>query len=340
MSLDNSHQFPVLVGDIGGTNARFQIVEHSDSAPILFDIAKTADFATIEDAILATVLAKTELCPATAILAAAGPISSNGLDLTNCHWNIQPSRFLAAGISKSLILMNDFEAQALSLPFLADEDCHSLGGAHAVANPATTKVVLGPGTGLGVGILVHSQGKWIPVAGEGGHVDIGPRNDREILIWSYLETVENRVSAEQILCGDGLLNLYHACCLAREEPAPLDTPAEISAAALNTSSEPAVEALAIFCSCLGRIAGDLALTTTAHGGVYIAGGIGQKILPFLEKSAFRASFEDKAPHRSLLENMQTLVVTHPLPALVGLVSYAKRPHVFSVDIIHRNWQRD
>ena len=331
--------FPVLIGDIGGTNARFQIIESADAAPIAFQPVRTADFETMEQAIQQSVLAQTQVGPRCALIAAAGPITDKGLDLTNCHWNIIPNQLLALASIDQLVLMNDFEAQALALPCLTTEDGASLGDGKAQPRNDYTKAVLGPGTGLGVGILVRAGGKWIPVPGEGGHVDLGPRNEREAQVWAHLEAIEGRISAEQAVCGDGLVNLYQACCKADGVEAGLATAADISVAAMDGSNTQAHEALSLFCTTLGRVAGDLALTSMARGGVYLGGGIAQKILPFLEKSAFRSNFEDKAPHSALMAKIATIVVTNELPALLGLAAFASNPDRYLLDLGHRHWRR-
>lgn len=344
MTVETSIALPALVGDIGGTNARFQYVVSKDEPVIEFDTVATADFETVEDAIRQAVLDQSDIRPATAILAAAGPITRNGLDLTNCHWNIRPEKFLDAGPFRNLLLMNDFEAQALSLPFLTDHDLHDLepltgSKPTATGQQRATKAVLGPGTGLGVALLVHAAGMWVPVAGEGGHVDLGPRNDREAELFAHLEKVGGRVSGEQVVCGPGLFNIYQACCAADGMSPELNSPAEISSAAMAGQSPQAVEALEVFCTCLGRLAGDLALTSMATGGVYISGGIARKILPFLENSGFRAAFDDKAPHQAIVSNIKTRVVTRDIPALLGLSQFARSPEAFALDIAHRWWTR-
>ena len=329
--------FPVLIGDIGGTNARFQIVGSADGDIETFAPVRTADFKNVDDAVLRSVLTTTKTRPQSALIAAAGPITSQGLDLTNCHWDIRPNSVLPAIGVEQLLLLNDFEAQALSLPFLTDADIAMLGGSHAVRSDVDSKVVLGPGTGLGVAILVRAGGRWVPVAGEGGHVDLGPRTAGEAEIWKHLTTIGGRISAEQVVCGDGLVNLYIACCASDGATVAMNSPAQISAAAIDQSNAQAEEALSIFCLCLGRIAGDLALTASAKGGVFIAGGIGQKILPFLKTSEFRSAFEDKAPHNNLMQSITTSVVTHPLPALLGLAGFAVNPQAFAIETNGRFW---
>ncbi|MEM8748665.1 MAG: glucokinase [Pseudomonadota bacterium] len=347
----NPHEFPVLVGDIGGTNARFRVLGRADDGQPAFEVTvKTADHATPMDAINAAVLPNVEQKPVSAILAAAGPITSNGVNLTNTHWEICPDDLVKNGPFHSLMLMNDFEAQALSLPYLNEDDLVSLSPRDTMADGTSgyasdaqsrnlTKAVLGPGTGLGVGLLVAASGAWVPVSGEGGHVDLGPRSDAERKIWDHLETIEGRISGEQILSGDGLRNAYAACARASGVQPATDDPAIISARALDGSDAIAVQALHLFCTCLGRIAGDLALTSMARGGVYIAGGIGQKIAPFLAQSGFRAAFEDKAPHTALMRSIPTYLVMHAMPALVGLSAYARNPADFVVSQSGRRWTK-
>lgn len=335
-TLPTSHEFPVLIGDIGGTNARFQIVESAVSEAVSFDTVRTEEYQTVEDAIARSVLNKTSLVPRTAILAAAGPITSIGIDLTNCDWSIDHSEFLKNGPFQELILMNDFEAQALALPYLEEVDLKWLGGPRSLPKANRTKAVLGPGTGLGVASLVRADGKWIPVAGEGGHVDLGARTSREAEIWHHLETVEGRVSAEQILCGRGLVNLYSAICKTDGVKAVFEAPAQITKASANNSQ--AAETMSIFCVCLGRVAGDLAITTMAKGGVYLAGGVSKHAGAELQEGGFRASFDDKHPHVEHMNSMSTWLINHPLPALVGLKAYAQMPQEFAIDIGYRRWK--
>jgi glucokinase len=140
-----------------------------------------------------------------------------------------------------------------------------------------------------------------------------------------------------MLCGRGLVNLYRAVARTDGKTPRLDTPAEITSAALDRSDEIAVEALEIFLTCLGRYAGDLALIFMSRGGVFLTGGIAQKIVPALKNGLFRAAFEDKAPHNDLLRAMPVYVITHPLAALMGLAAYARTPERFGVETEGRRW---
>ena len=329
-------KFPVLIGDIGGTNARFAILVDAYAEPKEFPIVQTAAFATIDEAIQSAILDRTSLQARSAVLAVAGPVDGDEIPLTNCPWVVRPrAMFQSLGLS-DIVVLNDFEAQALAVVALGEEHMEKIGG--GVAETTGSRVVLGPGTGLGVAGLIHANHRWIPVPGEGGHMDIGPRTPRDHQIFPHIEPIEGRISGEQILCGRGLVNTYRAVAKADRKAPTFTTPAEITAAALDKADAVAAEALELFVTCLGRTAGDLALVFMAKGGVYLTGGIAQKIVPALKTGNFRAAFEDKAPHRELLKAMPVYVITHPLAALTGLAAYARTPGRFGVETGGRRWQ--
>lgn len=331
-------KFPILIGDIGGTNARFAILVDSYAEPKEFPIVRTADFATIDEAIQASILDRTSVQPRTAVLAVAGPVDGDEIALTNCDWVVRPKvMFETLGLS-DIVVLNDFEAQALAVVALGDEHMEKIG--EGEAEPSGGRVVLGPGTGLGVAGLIHACHRWIPVPGEGGHMDIGPRTPRDHQIFPHLEPIEGRISGEQILCGRGLVNAYNAIAKAEGRKPRLTAPAEVTGAALERSDPIAEEALEFFVTCLGRTAGDLALVFKSRGGVYLTGGIAQKIIPALKAGNFREAFEDKAPHRELLRSMPVYVITHPLAALAGLAAYARTPSRFGVETHGRRWTRN
>jgi glucokinase len=233
------------------------------------------------------------------------------------------------------VTINDFEAQALALPSLAGADLVEIGS--GTAREGATKAVIGPGTGLGVGVLVHSRGLWIPVPGEGGHVTLAPLDAREETIWHELTRRHGRVGGEVIVSGPGIVRLHAAITAVDGQPAPTLDAAAITAAA--EAGEPrAVETLTIFVSALGRLAGDLALTTLPHGGLHIGGGIPPRILRWLTDGRFRAAFEDKAPFHDLIAGMSTRVIVHPLPAFVGLAAFARAPERYAVELERRHWR--
>lgn len=328
--------FPILIGDIGGTNARFSIVPDARSEPTLLTSVKTADFKTIDEAIKSAVLDQTTLPPVSAILAVAGPIETDEIPLTNCDWVVKPKEMLANLGLKDVVVINDFEAQALAIATLGSDNRETIGPQRP--DMMASRVVLGPGTGLGVAGLVHARNMWFPVPGEGGHVDIGPRSARDYQVFPHLDTIEGRVAGEQILCGRGLVNLYRAICLADGITPAFSDPADVTAKGLSGEDVQAQETLSLFSTYLGRIAGDMALIFMARGGVYLAGGISQKIIPALRLPEFRAAFEDKAPHKALMRSIPTYVVTHPQAALAGLSTYARTPSDFGLTLDGRRWQ--
>ncbi|MEE2951005.1 MAG: glucokinase [Pseudomonadota bacterium] len=328
-------KFPILIGDIGGTNARFAILKDAFAEPKMFENVKTADFETIDEAIQTAVLDRTSVQPKSAVLALAGPIDGDEIDLTNCPWVLRPRQMIQTLGLEEIIAINDFEAQALAISALPDDARMAVGG--GVQREGASRAVLGPGTGLGVAGLVRARNMWIPVAGEGGHVDIGPRTARDLAIWPHLKTIEGRVSGEQILCGRGLVNLYRAICRTDGLEPVHDEPAKITQAATSEDDAPSREAVTLFSTYLGRLAGDLALVFMARGGVYIAGGIFQRLLPMLKPEMLREGFEDKAPHSELMKEIPLYIVTEPLAALTGLAAFARSPRFFGLETTGRHW---
>jgi glucokinase len=333
---DSVLNFPILIGDIGGTNARFALVVDAYAEPKIFPTVQTADFETIDDAIQTSVLDKTSVQPVSAVFAVAGPVEGEEIDLTNCDWVVRPRNMEKTLGLNDIVVLNDFEAQALAVVALDEEHIEKIGGGQGEAN--ASRVVLGPGTGLGVAGLVHARHTWIPVPGEGGHVDVGPQTERDYAVFPNMEKIEGRLSAEQLLCGRGLVNIYRAICKTDGKTANFTTPAEITTAALEKSDDVATETLKLFMTVLGRVAGDLALVFMSQGGVFLTGGIAQKIVPLLKDGTFRKAFENKAPHSALVSEMPAYVITHPLAALTGLAAFARTPARFGVSLEGRRWQ--
>ena len=339
MNLENNNlQFPVLIGDIGGTNARFQILVDAHAEPKSFPDLLTGDFATVEQAIQAGVLDKTSLFPRSAILAAAGLMASDVLEMTNCHWAINPTNLMHELAIDEVILLNDFEAQALAATSFDGSDIIQLGSGEPHLN--ARRVVLGPGTGLGVSGLINVRGTWIPVPGEGGHVDIGPQSKKDYEIWPFLKKYGDRVPAEELVSGRGIVNIYNALSLSLDKTPVHKVPDDITAAALAIPNDDPVaeETIYLFCRYLGRIAGNLALIYWAQGGVYIAGGICRKIAPILMESGFREEFENKFPHADLMADIPSYLVTHKSPALAGLAAFTRDQSRFGLEIESRHWR--
>lgn len=328
--------FPVLIGDIGGTNARFALIADMHAGIERLPTVHTADFPTIDDAIQAAVINGAAAVPKSAILALAGPITGERVPLTNCDWVVEPRKSVARFGLGEMILLNDFEAQSLALPGLEAGDLDPIGsGAVAAERP---RVVLGPGTGLGTGALVYARGMWVPVPGEGGHIDLGPVTERDMAIWPNIERVLGRVSAETVLCGPGMLRLYHAVC-ATDGAAPRQATQEaVTAAGLSGKDAQAAETLKLFATYLGRVAGDLALLFMAYGGVYLAGGISSQIAPVLKAGAFRGAFEFKTPHTEIMKRIATAIIVKKDAPLSGIAAFARAPSRFGVELAGRRWR--
>ncbi len=334
--LDNL-PYPVLIGDIGGTNARFALID-ADGAAKRLPTVHTAKFKTIDDAIQHAVIDETSTTPRSAVLAVAGPIAGERVRLTNCPWVVEPRKSIERFRLAEMILLNDFEAQSLSLPGLQADDVDPIGDGTTV--PDGTRVVLGPGTGLGAGALVHARDIWVPVPGEGGHIDLGPRTNRDMAVWPHIQTKVGRVSAETLLCGSGMLRLYRAVAAADRVEPILTSQEAVTAEGLAGKDRQAAETLAMFATCLGRVAGDFALIFMATGGVFLAGGISAKIAPVLKSGAFRQAFVDKAPHGHLVERMATSIIVKTDAALAGIAAFARNPAGFGVSLAGRRWRGD
>jgi glucokinase len=328
--------FPILIGDIGGTNARFALVNGPDAPVERLPYAHTAAFPNIDDAIEQTVVASAGARPKSAILALAGPIAGDSVQLTNSDWVVRPNGLIKRFGLAEVVLLNDFEAQALALPDLTAQDLDPIGD--GTSRPDAVRVVLGPGTGLGVGALVRARGSWVTVPGEGPHIDLGPVSERDMAIWPNIERVHGRVTAEALLSGPGMLRLYRAVCRTDAIEPSQATPEAVTAAGLAGTDGRAEETLQLFATHLGRVAGDLALIFMAYGGVFLGGGIAAKIAPVLKGGAFRDAFTDKAPYEALVKRMATAIVVRDDAALGGIAAFARAPTRFSVNLEGRRWR--
>jgi glucokinase len=310
---------PRLLGDIGGTNARFAW-QDGDGAP-LRDIVSlpTAGHATLADAISAYLKRIGRGAPPWCAIGIANPITGDHVQMTNCHWAFSISALQRELGFERCVVINDFTALALALPDMAPADLRQLGG--GAPAPGAPLALIGPGTGLGVSGLVPSEmpGRWVPLQGEGGHVTLAASNAREAAVLQVLRDEFGHASAERAVSGQGLEALYVAVCRldSTNDFRPLSA-AEVSQRALDQSDVQCVEALALFCSFLGNVAGNLALTLGARGGVYIGGGIVPRLGEAFTRSRFRERFEDKGRFRAYLEAIPVYVITAAVsPALLG-----------------------
>jgi glucokinase len=317
----NSSPEHVLLGDIGATNARFALLSNGTLGPI--EWFAVAEFAQFTDAVDAFVVRHCgDVSVREALLAVAGPVADDRCMLTNCRWTIDAPDLRARFRFARIHILNDFEAIALSLPQLTAADIYPLGGGAAVSGEPV--VVLGPGTGLGVACFVPASPNPVVIASEGGHATMAATSPREDAIINHLRREFGHVSAERVISGMGIEHLYHAVVALDEVDAPQRSASEITKAALDGNCPISRAALELFCAVLGTIAGNVALTFGARGGVYIAGGIAPRLTDFLARSEFRARFESKGRLRTYLVSIPTSVITHPSATFLGLRSIAKR----------------
>lgn len=292
-----------LVGDIGGTNSRLAMADISGRHVELQHIrryrnADHADFTAIARDYL-----QTSPCDSVC-LAVAGPTDGKHVRFTNLDWEIHAEALSRALHIPEVRLINDFSAVGWSLDTLAPDDITLLQAGQII--PQATRAAIGAGTGLGVSLCVWNGAQHVPLASEGGHVGFAPANAQQDRLLAYLREKYGRVSTERLLSGPGLLDLYHFICRERGASADLPHAEAVSTAGLGNSSDCATETLHLFATLYGQIAGDLALTTLARGGLYIAGGIAAKIAPVFSLPGFLNGLHAKGRYR---EWMQTVPVT-------------------------------
>jgi glucokinase len=307
----------VLVGDVGGTHARFAVVEPSDPGPwrILYRLDLAEPFATFNDALRSYLeRAGVSPLPRLAAIAVAGPVVAGTARFTNRGWDISEQALREVGFERAL-LINDFAALALAVDLLDEKHLHTI-GPQIKRLEGETITILGAGTGFGVSCLARYGDRAVPMATEGGHMSFAPSNADELAALQLMWKQAGRVSIERILSGDGLEHLYRTLELLAGRATPALNAAEISAAALRNEAAPRA-ALTMFCSILGAVAGDLALAHGARGGVYIAGGIAEKIREFLIQSPFRRRFEDKGRLTAYVAAIPTQLIVYPDIALLG-----------------------
>ncbi len=307
-----------LVADIGGTNARFALLD-VQGMPVQIGVLECADYPDVGSAIKAYLANVGGVRPASAVIAIANPVTGDRVAMTNHHWSFSVQELKADLGLKNLIVVNDFAALALALPELTSEDLVQVGGGAAV--PDQPIGVLGPGTGFGVASLIKVGSLWQPLSGEGGHVTLAAANDFESDIIAALRSRCGHVSAERILSGPGLVALRETIGALRKQVVEPIAPEEIAHRALTDSDALCHEVVTVFCSMLGTVAGNLALTLGARGGIYLGGGILPKLGAFFVQSPFRARFEEKGRFASYLAAIPCYVIHAEHPALIGASRY-------------------
>jgi len=307
---------PRLLADIGGTNARFAL----ESAPGVLEAVEVlacADHPTLAAAMRAYLDGQAQSGrPRHAAIAIANPVTGDHVRMTNHHWEFSIEALRSDVGLATLVVVNDFTALARSLPHLRAEDKQQIGGGAAVAGAALG--LLGAGTGLGVSGLVPCGSSWTALQSEGGHVTFAPANATEVKILEHAWTEFEHVSAERLLSGVGLELLYRALAKIRgQADAGLAAP-EITRRALAGDCALCDEVVETFCAMLGTVAGNLAITLGAQGGIYIGGGIVPRLGERFARSSFRSRFEHKGRFASYLSQVPTWVITAEYPAFLGV----------------------
>lgn len=309
-----------LVGDLGGTNARFALVEARDGRPTPTEIRAYAakDYASPEEAIEAYLEDAGAGRPDKVVLAVAGPVKFGAMHFTNLNWQVSEQTLIRVGGFKAARLINDFAAQALGAPRLAQDRLQVLGPQIQGAAEGTS-VILGPGTGFGVAGLVRERGQETVLATEGGHVGFAPTDELEIEIWRRFAKGRGRISVERVLSGSGLHELYQA--MADIEGAPAGLPDAKAVQAAAEAGDPlAQRTVDRFCRILGSTAGDFALAYGALAGVYVTGGVAEKLAGQLTKGGFRERFDAKGRFEGYMRAIPTWLVLDPYAALIGAAS--------------------
>ncbi len=328
----------VLAGDVGGTNTRLSIWEAGAREPTFARTRPSRTVASLGDA-LATFLdearrERADLHPIDrACVGIAGIVEDGVCRTANLPWVVDRRQLIERSGIERLELVNDFVALAAAVPALEEADVVSFGG-HA-REPRGPIAVVGPGTGLGEAFLLWSEGEseYRVVPSEGGHADFAPRTPLEMAFGRYLGLRYGRVSKERVLSGQGLVDAFHF--LAEEEAvrrlvrpqtlaavAVAEPAGVITGHAIDGSDPVCAIAVGLFASVLGAVAGNLALTVLATGGVFVGGGIAPRLIPFLRDSAFRESFDQKGRRRELLERIPLAVIVREEPGLLGAATIA------------------
>lgn len=315
----------LLVADIGGTNARFGLVEQTpNTSKPNYTAAqqitlKCANYPDMGSMIKACCAEFKIAMPEYACLAIAGPIEHGFAQMTNLGWKFEISALRNELGMKTLHVINDFAALAYAVPYLSADETKTLYAADS--DPDAPIVVMGPGTGFGMALLVPENGGWKIIPTEGGHASFAPTTEKELAIKSYLLKEQSHVSVENILSGIGLVHLYRALAHIAGVEAQNYSPADVSTKGLANEDPLCREAVITFCNTLGAVAGDKAVSTGARGGVVIGGGIAPKLLGILPETNFEERYKNKGPMRGYVSDISIKVIVNDKAALVGSAAW-------------------
>ncbi len=312
----------IIVADIGGTYARFGIAPSTLSKTLTIDLQATltcADFPSFIECANHYLKMLPTLTLQNACFAFAGPVMGDEVIMTNNNWRILLPEIKTALKLEHLEVINDFAAQACAIPHLESSELSVIKPGKIL--PESSKTVLGPGTGLGIGALIHCNGTWHPLAGEGGHIGFSYPNILGSDIFLALHAKHNFLSLETLLSGNGLVNIYRAVCEVHKADVKDYDESDISRIGVRNSDPLCQQTLRLFCEILGAAAGDFALINGSKGGVYLAGGILPRIEDFLKTSNFSSTFNQKGKMTNFLDNIPVFLVKKDNPALYGAASW-------------------
>ncbi len=315
----------VLAGDIGGTKTNLGLFLKGKERPVpkVIETFSSQNAPDLEHIIRQ--FFEIHPVPVThACFGIAGPVISGKSKTTNLPWSISEDRIKKQFKFHHVKLVNDLTSTVIAIPLLSEDEFYPLNQAASIKDQ--NLALIAPGTGLGKAMLIYQDGRYLPVSSEGGHADFAPNNDAEIKLWRYLHQHYGHVSIERVLSGSGLVNIYNWLKDSGRfnEPEWLEQkrkemePAKAVAEAALASKDPGcVEALNMFVSIFGAVAGNLALTGMATGGVYLGGGIPPKILSKLKEDIFMEAFTNKGRFKRFLEKISVKVVLNDKAALIG-----------------------
>jgi glucokinase len=313
-----------LLGDIGGTNARFAVLSGNTLGPITH--LSVSHHGSMIDAIGSFLGSRQDRDTiGVAVLGVAAPVEGGRSVLVNSGWVVDVDELRAKFGFKSICAINDFEALASALPHLSGRDVKRLAAGNPLAGESMA--VIGPGTGLGMAGVVYRGGRITIVPTEGGHATLPGTTSRQDAVIAHLREKFGHVSAERALSGPGLENLHSAIAAIDGIAVSSRTAAEITWEARDRSCPVSVAAVDMFCAMLGAVAGDLALMFRARGGIYIAGGIAPRVVDLLARSEFHARFVAKGRFQPYLESMPIAVIVNPDATFLGLKALAQAQHL-------------
>ena len=305
-----------MVGDIGGTNARFALVAPGKSELMSIKTLQCTKFKTVQEAINSYISSINDAEILSACIASAGTTHLDIFKPANNDWVINKSNVSSALNDIQVNWINDFSAQALATTTLKDNDVIVIN--QGAIQPERVRLVIGPGTGLGTCGLINSSSGWVPLPAQGGHSDFAPNSNLEIEIWTLLQKQFGHVAVERILSGPGIVNLYKALCQINGNEALFNSPSEITSAAIKVNPDSmSKETLHLFCQIFGSVTGTIALSTGCLGGIYITSDLVRNFLEFFIDSDFLKSFEDKGRLKYYMTDIPIFISRKENMGLIG-----------------------